>query len=296
MDEIRKELDNFLNNRYEDEEKRENFIRDVSREVISKRNLNVTNFNKIFSEPYVVNNRMTQCKLTLPNNQNFPLDVICNSHPLIFQARVPSLTLFIEDSPCTALFSRTGSIIITGGKSLRQIINAIIIFCGRVIDCMNNISKGLGDSITISSITVRNNFSSNKLVLGSIRIPSLVDKLRSNGFLVIYEPDKLNVPKWYPLQGVNNSVVATVFANGGVNIMGWKYAYELQYAALICETMIHDQIVYKQEYNLESILEYNQKRKEAVFTQYLLSRDRKKKKIELWKQRKIEKKNQTPRY
>ena len=260
----------------------EQFANDVNERVLRVRPMLIDPMacKRVFVEPYTLRNRMTRCAFRIRGLETFPLAFIRSTHPLIFSERIPSLTMFRESSACTAIFTRSGEMTITGGKSLLDTRNSILVFAWRIYSALNRFEAGLGETLTIERIRIMNLCGMNR-VGGNIRIYEFIDHMRSLGFMIKYEDEVINIPKLYPLYEINPSIIVTLTVSGGVNILGCKKANELQWAAVIVANGLLRFIDRPQRTERDWIL-YRRKRLEELIVNYRRGKKKKSATIAFW--------------
>lgn len=188
------------------------------------------------------------------------------------------MLIFSETSACTALFSHSGIMIVTGGYNEEQVKSCLTYFIAIIIEKIQPVLPGI--TLDVTKIRLKNRMCSNKLVLKMIDVRSLVDFLRKHHQRTRLVDDSINIALYRPFPSVNQSVSISMFFSGGVNIMGFCPLYEAEKAhQILCSFLgrfIRDDPTNMNKEQKETYLQDREKQE----TQIDLTK--KKKKINKW--------------
>lgn len=218
------------------EQERDTFIRDFN-ELIKERGIGLENTKpgQIYHLPFCKVDHLSQFKV-LVNGQDdfeFPLEKLhCPALDMYFyKRRAPNIVIFIPGRQPSALFTKRGYITLAGGESIEEIIICFCICCFKILFLLNKMYPG--KQISVSRFRLCNTVATTALVKQKIRVPALVDTARSFGFKVTYNPDVIGFCYIKPLLPFRRKITFCVSPKGGINILGFRYDYEAQYAMYI---------------------------------------------------------------
>lgn len=218
------------------EQERDTFIRDFKL-MLAKRGIDLSGINPldVYHVPFCKVDHLSQFEILVDGQGDFefPLERLnCPALDMYFyKKRAPNIVIFIPGRQPSALFTKKGFITLTGGETMEEIISCFSICFFKVLFLLKKLYPT--KHITFSRFKLYNAVATTGLVKQKIKVAHLVDLARSYGFKVKYEPDVINFCYIKPLYPFRQQITFCVSPKGGINILGFSWDYEAQYAMFV---------------------------------------------------------------
>lgn len=191
--------------------------------------------NLFLNTPFTTVNMMTKCKINCIEKPDFffDLDILKNKDDEMYYSNksVPSMMMPMGTQSCTARFTSSGFITMTGGCSVKEIIYWMTVFCQKVFYYLSFYSPN--NSFYINGFHIHNRVCKTRIPY-KVDIMSLAEYLRTSDFKiktkvinVKYNPDRISLIYLYILSVEGRKVTVSIGPNGGIVVLAFKYNYEI---------------------------------------------------------------------
>ncbi len=195
----------------------------------------ISRFKDVFNSPFNVVDHLTQCVVSHATDSSFlfPLQRMhCPELSMYYvKNRAPNLAIFLPGKRPSALFTKRGFLTLAGGCNKTEIVECFLICCFKLVFILGKIFPS--SNFNFSEFRLFNIVASTTIVLHKIYLPGMIDDLRAHGFQAQFSQESINFCFVQELLPFETSITFCVCATGSINLLGTRYKYQAQCAAII---------------------------------------------------------------
>jgi hypothetical protein len=212
-------------------EKRVQFEKDFN-EHLDKLSIDKSLLAEINPVPFRVVDHLFQCHIQPEGQSRFEYPLKIFNQPkmnVYFIKSVPNAFIFLNNHSPTALFTKRGYLMLVGGHTTNEVISSMALCCVKIMHILKTYYPT--KKFTMSNFSIKNKVAVTRFPLYLINRHLMVDSFRNNGIKKTkFSERSINFVFVHELVPFKPSITFCVSASGKINILGFHYNYEADFA------------------------------------------------------------------